>query len=138
MSQKNCNFAQKTRTMTKKLNYDYCHAAPVMEWMSHKWALVVLLRMEEACKADNNAGIRFGELFRTIPALSEKMLASTLDYLDGEGLVHRETFAELPPRVEYRLTPLARNFLREISYVIEWGQLHYSEIMQARSRAKLF
>lgn len=33
--------------MTKKQNYDYCHAAPVMEWMSHKWALVVLLRMEE-------------------------------------------------------------------------------------------
>lgn len=120
--------------MPKKLNYDYCHAAPVMEWMSHKWALVVLLRMEEACKTDDNAGIRFSELFRTIPALSEKMLASTLDYLNGEGLVQRETFAELPPRVEYRLTPLARNFLREISYVIEWGQLHYSEIMQGRMK----
>lgn len=118
--------------MQKKLNYNYCHAAPVMEWMSHKWALVVLLRMEEACNAGKDTGIRFGELFRTIPALSEKMLASTLDYLSGEGLVHREVFAELPPRVEYKLTPLAHSFLREISYVIEWGQLHYSEIMQAR------
>lgn len=120
--------------MTKKLNYDYCHAAPVMEWMSHKWALVVLLRMEEVCKVNNETGIRFGELFRTIPTLSEKMLASTLDYLAYEGLVIREAYSELPPRVEYKLTPLARNFLREISYVIEWGQLHYSKIMQARMR----
>ena len=69
--------------MKKKLNYDYCQAAPVLEWMSQKWALVVMLRIEEYEKES----IRFSELFRTFPQVSEKVLASTLDYLLQEGLV---------------------------------------------------
>ena len=80
--------------MKKKLNYDYCQAAPVLEWMSQKWALVVMLRIEEYEKES----IRFSELFRTFPQVSEKVLASTLDYLRQEGLVTRERFEEVPPR----------------------------------------
>ena len=114
--------------MKKKLNYDYCQAAPVLEWMSQKWALVVMLRIEEYEKES----IRFSELFRTIPQVSEKVLASTLDYLLQEGLVTRERFEEVPPRVEYSLTPIAKDFLREISYVIEWGQLHIEQIVKGR------
>ena len=45
-----------------------------------------------------------------------------------KGLVTRERFEEIPPRVEYSLTPIAKDFLREISYVIEWGQLHFEQI----------
>lgn len=115
--------------MKKKLNYNYCQAAPVLEWMSQKWALVVMLRIEEA---NTTHGLRFGELFRTIPQISEKVLASTLNYLEQEGLVRREQFPEVPPRVEYSLTPIAKDFLREISYVIEWGQLHFEEIVKGR------
>lgn len=114
--------------MKKKLNYDYCQAAPVLEWMSLKWALVVMLRIEEYEKES----IRFSELFRTIPQVSEKVLASTLDYLQQEGLVTRERFEEVPPRVEYSLTPIAKDFLREIGYVIEWGQLHFEQIVKGR------
>lgn len=76
--------------MSKKLNYEYCRAAPVLEWMGQKWALVTLLRMKEASEAAAQGGeIRFSDLFRTIPQISEKMLASTLDYLEQEGLVNR-------------------------------------------------
>ena len=125
-------FAPKKR-MNKKLNYEYCHAAPVLEWMGQKWALVTLLRMKEADdEAAQAGGIRFSDLYRTIPQISEKMLASTLDYLEQEGLVNRIAHATFPPHVTYSLTPLALNFLREISYVIEWGQLHYEEILQGR------
>ena len=60
------------------------------------------------------------------------MLGATLDYLEQEGLVSRTAQATFPPHVTYSLTPLAQNFLREISYVIEWGQLHYEEILQSR------
>lgn len=75
-------FAPKKR-MNKKLNYEYCHAAPVLEWMGQKWALVTLLRMKEADdEAAQAGGIRFSDLYRTIPQISEKMLASTLDYLE--------------------------------------------------------
>ena len=88
--------------MSKKLNYEYCRAAPVLEWMGQKWALVTLLRMKEASEAAAQGGeIRFSQ-------------------------------ATFPPHVAYSLTPLAHNFLREISYVIEWGQLHYEEILQGR------
>ena len=119
--------------MSKKLNYEYCRAAPVLEWMGQKWALVTLLRMKEASEAAAQGGeVRFSDLFRTIPQISEKMLASTLDYLEQEGLVNRIAQATFPPHVAYSLTPLAHNFLREISYVIEWGQLHYGEILQGR------
>lgn len=116
----------------KKLDYDYCHAAPILEWMSHKWALVTLLRIEEIC-TNENGPVRFGDLFRSIPHISEKMLASTLDYLVQEGLLVRRSFDSVPPRVEYSLTAIAISFLREISYVIEWGQLHFDEIMATRN-----
>lgn len=118
----------------KRLDYDYCHAAPILEWMSHKWALITLLRIEEICTNENEP-VRFGDLFRTIPHISEKMLASTLDYLVQEGLLVRRSFNSVPPRVEYSLTAIAISFLREISYVIEWGQLHFDEIMASRNNA---
>ncbi|MDE6003638.1 MAG: helix-turn-helix transcriptional regulator, partial [Prevotella sp.] len=97
----------------KKLDYDYCRAAPVLEWMSHKWAIVTLLRIEDECGGHADQSIRFSDLFRTIPHISEKMLASTLDYLETEGLVTRTANEEKQPRVEYAVTHLARNLLRE-------------------------
>lgn len=119
--------------MNRKLDYDYCHAAPVLEWMSHKWALVILLRIKASQSNEPNmSGIRFSDLFRTIPHISEKMLATTLTYLECEGLVVRIPAKSTPTHVEYSLSPLSQNFLREISYVIEWGQLHYEEIMKSR------
>ena len=78
----------------KKLDYDYCHAAPVLEWMSQKWALVAMM-------------------------------------IEGEGLVERTSYESMPPCVEYSLTPLAQNFLREISYIVAWGQLHFGKIPTA-------
>lgn len=115
----------------KKLDYDYCHAAPILEWMSHKWALVTFLKIDELGRKENGP-IRIGDLFRSIPQISEKMLASTLDYLVHEGLLVRHSFDMVPPRVEYALTAIAMSFLREISYVIEWGQLHFEEIVASR------
>ena len=104
--------------------------------MSHKWALVTLLKIEELCAAEHGP-VRFGDLFRSIPEISEKMLASTLDYLVQEGLLVRHSFESVPPRVEYSLTAIAISFLREISYVIEWGQLHFEEITASRHKADL-
>ena len=107
----------------KKLAYDYCHAAPVLEWMSQKWALVAMMRIKEACRDKTDRGIRFSDLFRTIPHISEKVLASTLNYLEGEGLVERTSYESMPPCVEYSLTPLAQNFLREIRTMLMIGNI---------------
>ena len=60
----------------------------------------------------------------------------TCDYLEKEGLVIREEHDGFPPLVQYSLTSLAKAFLLEISYVIEWGQLHFEEITSKRSYGK--
>lgn len=61
------------------------------------------------------------------------MLASTLDYLESEGLASRNEHDTFPPCVEYTVTPLGKSFLREIGYIIEWGHLHFEEINKARN-----
>ena len=60
-------------------------------------------------------------------------IASTLNHLESEGLVERTSYESMPPCVEYSLTPLTRNFLREISYIVEWGQLCISRFLVARA-----
>lgn len=52
--------------MRKKLDYDYCSASPILEWLGDKWALVVLLKLHE------NEVIRFNELYKTIPSILGK------------------------------------------------------------------
>ena len=94
------------------------------------------MRIEEAFRDKTDRGIRFSDLFRTIPHISEEVLASTLNYLEGEGLVERTSYQSVPLCVEYSLTPLAQNFLREISYIVEWGQLYFEEIQRNRQLRK--
>ncbi|WP_354667239.1 winged helix-turn-helix transcriptional regulator, partial [uncultured Duncaniella sp.] len=55
--------------MAKKLDYEYCKAAPMLEWLGNKWALVVLVKISE------NEPVRFNELYRNIPSVSEKVLS---------------------------------------------------------------
>ena len=54
-----------------------------------------------------------------------------MDFVPRRGSLRRRSNT-VPPKVEYSLTPIAAGFLREISYVIVWGQLHFPEIMAAR------
>ena len=81
--------------MRKKLDYDYCSASPILEWLGDKWALVVLLKLHE------NGVIRFNELYKTIPSISEKMLSTVLRSLVTDGLVGRKIYPSVPPKVEY-------------------------------------
>lgn len=102
--------------MQKKFDHDYCPASPVLEWMSNKWAMVVLLRLEE------QGTMRFNELFRTIPRVSEKMLTSALRHLTDNGLATRTVYAEVPPRVDYALTLLGKDFLIQLHALIDWSK----------------
>ena len=75
--------------MRKKLDYEYCSASPILEWLGDKWALVVLLKLHE------NGVIRFNELYKTIPSISEKMLSTvlrSLALLFQERLTGRQMF----------------------------------------------
>ena len=64
------------------------------------------------------------ELATEVEGISEKMLASTLRTLEADGLVHRESYPEVPPRVEYALTDLGRELMERMLPLVEWVASH--------------
>lgn len=109
--------------MAKKLDYEYCKAAPMLEWLGNKWALVVLVKISE------NEPVRFNELYRNIPSVSEKVLSQVLKQLTADGIIQRDLFPDVPPRVEYSVTDLGKTLLPHVEALIKWGQDNFEQIM---------
>ena len=74
-----------------------CPIRNVLARISGKWALLVLFTLNKS----NGTPVRFKQLERDIPDISQKMLTSVLRTLESDGLVSRKAYAEIPPRVEY-------------------------------------
>src|SRR6266851_4151647 len=70
--------------------------------------------------------LRFSELERAIPAVSQKMLIQQLRELEGDGIVQRTVHAQVPPKVEYDLTKLGRALCPALDALLEWGELRQS------------
>jgi DNA-binding HxlR family transcriptional regulator len=109
--------------MAKKLDYEYCKAAPMLEWLGNKWALVVLVKISE------NEPVRFIELYRNIPSVSEKVLSQVLKQLTTDGIIERQLYPDVPPRVEYSITDLGKTLLPHVEALIKWGQDNFEQIM---------
>lgn len=114
--------------MAKKLDYGFCKAAPMLEWFGNKWTLVVLLKISE------NEPVRFNELYRNIPLVSEKVLSQVLKQLTTDGIIDRQLFADVPPHVEYRISDLGKTLLPHVESLIGWGQSHFDQIMINRKK----
>lgn len=112
---------------TKKLDYDYCKAAPMLELFANKWTMVVLHRLHEG------GAMRFNEIYRTIPSISEKVLAQTLDRLSGSGFVSRTVYPEAPLRVVYSIAELGRSLYPLLEKLMRWGLENYDNIMEHRA-----
>ena len=69
--------------------------------------------------------MRYTELKNSIPDISQKMLTSSLKQLEQENLVKRNSYAEIPPRVEYSLTALGLSLMPIIGQMIEWAEVHF-------------
>lgn len=65
--------------------------------------------------------LRYGELSRTLPDITTKMLTQTLRELEGDNLVNRKVYQEVPPKVEYTLTEIGQELIPFISYLKDWG-----------------
>ena len=113
----------------KKLDYGYCKAAPVLEWLGNKWALVILMKISK------DEPVRFNELYRTTPSVSEKVLSQVLKQLTADGIIRRELFPDVPPRVEYSISETGRTLLPHVEALMKWGQENYDRIMLNRQRA---
>jgi DNA-binding HxlR family transcriptional regulator len=78
--------------------------------------------------------LRFGELLRRVPSISQRMLTVTLRGLERDGLVHRTMYPEVPPRVEYAVTPLGATLREIMRSLVVWSSAHLVEVDAARAR----
>ena len=105
-----------------------CPIRNIIARITDKWSLLVLYFLEQ------KEVLRFNDLWRQIPDISQKMLTSTLRHLEEDGIVSRELFAEVPPRVEYRLTERGKSLLPHMDALIAWGIQHFGEIVMDREK----
>lgn len=104
-----------------------CPIRNILIKISDKWVVLVLLTLEEEKRA-----MRYKDILRYIPDISQKMLSITLRELEADGLVKRTVYAEVPPRVEYELTERSRSLMPHIHSLVEWSLNHLSEIIKDR------
>lgn len=99
----------------------------VLSRIGDKWSVMLVGMLHEG-------PLRFTELKRLTPGISARMFSHTLRQLERDGLVEREMFAEVPPRVEYRSTPLGKSLADPVLAVAEWASTHQDEITANRER----
>jgi len=85
--------------------------------LSGKWKLMILCQL-------NKRVVRFNELKRTIPGITQHMLTTSLRELEANGIIQRTIYAEVPPRVEYKMTTHGRSLKPVIEALAHWGSLH--------------
>jgi len=102
-----------------------CPSREVLKHMTSRWGVLVLVALLSGTH-------RFSELRRKIGGVSERMLAQTLQWLEGDGLVLRQSFPVVPPHVEYSLTPLGREAAVKVEALADWIELNLPRIMSLR------
>jgi DNA-binding HxlR family transcriptional regulator len=95
--------------------------------LSSKWAVGVLLALGDGSR-------RYHELLAELDPISEKVLTQTLRTMERDGLIGREVHPEVPPRVEYALTPLGASLAAPMKALGNWGLQHGSRVESARER----
>ena len=105
----------------KKLpsNLPACPVEVTLLLLSNKWTILILRDLFTGTK-------RFGELKKSLNGVSQKVLTANLLSLEEKGIIEREVFPEVPPRVEYRLTDLGKTLDPIIKSMHDWGEFYKS------------
>ncbi|GGR33181.1 winged helix-turn-helix transcriptional regulator [Streptomyces netropsis] len=105
-----------------------CPTNQLLARISDKWVSLIVSALGE------QSPMRYSDLGRKIPGVSQKMLTQTLRSLERDGLVARTVTASVPVRVDYELTALGRNLCCLLTAVKEWAEKHFDEVDEARTR----
>lgn len=116
--------------MMKEMVFQDCPIRNVLSRICDKWSLLVIYTLN----AHNTEPIRFNALRKLIPDISQKMLTSTLKTLEADGYVNRKVYAEVPPRVEYSLTPRSETLIPIMNSLIEWAGDNMAMILKDRQQ----
>lgn len=103
-----------------------CPARHVLAVIADKWSLLLIHALA------HGGTLRTAELRRRVEGISEKMLIQTIRRLERFGLVARQAYAEVPPRVEYSLTPLGHSLSEPIRAIDHWVERNVAEIARAQ------
>src|SRR3954451_22954782 len=103
-----------------------CGLEAALAVVGGKWKPIVLWQLAQGSR-------RFGELRRLVTGISEKMLIQQLREMEADGIVVREDFREIPPRVEYSLTEFGVSLGQALKPLCDWGREHTERISKARS-----
>ena len=106
-----------------------CPVRHILSRISSKWAMLILLAL------DANGAMRFGAIQKCLDDISQRMLTVTLRSLEADGLVHREVYPEVPPRVEYRLTDSGGDLMPYLNNLVEWALKNTPAILERRAQA---
>jgi DNA-binding HxlR family transcriptional regulator len=102
-------------------NYPLCPVRNVLGRFSDKWSLLIMATLRRGGK------LRYKEIMKGIPDISHKMLTTTLKKLEEDHLITRKAYAEIPPRVEYALTPMGESLMPALQLLIAWAQENFNE-----------
>lgn len=102
-----------------------CPSRVIFQRIGDKWASLVIQVL--------GAGpVRFSELRKMVSVVTPKVLTQTLRALERDGLITRTVYAQVPPRVDYQLTPLGESLLPALTLLREWAESHVPTILEAR------
>jgi len=100
-----------------------CPARELLGRIADKWTALVMAMLAEA-----PGPMRFGELRRAVPGISQKMLTQTLREMERDGLVVRTLYPQIPPRVEYAMTALGATLREPLHVLTNWVEAHMAEV----------
>ncbi len=98
-----------------------CEVETTLQIIGGRWKVLIIRELLQGVR-------RFGELQRALPGITQKMLTQQLREMEHHGIVHREVYAEIPPKVEYSLTPLGESLQPILDAMHEWGAKRLSVI----------
>jgi len=104
-----------------------CPAEYTLNVIGGRWKVLILWNLFQGEQ-------RFSDLFRAMNGPTQKMLTQQLRELERDGLLHREVYAQVPPKVEYSLTPLGMSLKPIVNAMCDWGKKHREETSRADHR----
>ncbi|MGH7998818.1 MAG: winged helix-turn-helix transcriptional regulator [Brasilonema sp.] len=98
-----------------------CEVETTLKVIGGRWKVLIIRELMDGIK-------RFGELQRALDGITQKMLTQQLREMEEDGIIHRKVYPQIPPKVEYSLTPLGESLQPILFAMHEWGVKHLSEI----------
>jgi DNA-binding HxlR family transcriptional regulator len=108
--------------------YTNCPVEVVMDMIAGKWKAMILFNLSQRT-------LRFNELMRLLPSITQRMLTTQLRELEQDALITRTVFAEVPPRVEYSMTPLGLSLGPILGSLKNWAETHARDRVAIRQSA---